>query len=443
MFKLYPLCKSLRNYTSLSKYSTGKQLKMNYHYFNRLSPTATEELYGPQEKPPPVNPTEIRTSISPSSAVELNTTSALTNYATEAAVPASMTGAVCQTNRMVQYLRDWSGSCVQIVPRHVATWCGRHKPLSTASYYEGVNIVATPHLINSTFFRLSSEELYGQLVMLSARSSLYGVFGRAVHALLVLNRFKEWPKGCLGGRRERECQKANLATLINHSICLNDSCVLVVSYICPGSELGANLNNCSELQTNISSPTYDHISNICSNVVKNVHYDITHNGTQGIVRVAAYFWLTNISLSMSEILQSFSVKFLWAEQDKIPFHRSGRPGYIVGKPVMAGRKVTHTVLTETGDEMEAIEVSEDPNLWLTVPKAMQDGSCDLKEYCVSKEIFESTFAHGNQTASSHVLPIHMTNPPPWPQRRKEQITSPWVKNVALLFEALLPQRWDR
>nr|CAD7575338.1 unnamed protein product [Timema californicum] len=38
-----------------------------------------------QEKPPPVHPTEIRTSISPSSAVELNTTSALANYATEAA----------------------------------------------------------------------------------------------------------------------------------------------------------------------------------------------------------------------------------------------------------------------------------------------------------------------------------------------------------------------
>nr|CAD7256782.1 unnamed protein product [Timema shepardi] len=36
------------------------------------------------EKPPPVHPTEVRTSISPSSAVELNTTSALANYSTEA-----------------------------------------------------------------------------------------------------------------------------------------------------------------------------------------------------------------------------------------------------------------------------------------------------------------------------------------------------------------------
>nr|CAD7409170.1 unnamed protein product [Timema cristinae] len=37
-----------------------------------------------QEKLPPVHPTEIRTSISPSSSVELNTTSVLANYATEA-----------------------------------------------------------------------------------------------------------------------------------------------------------------------------------------------------------------------------------------------------------------------------------------------------------------------------------------------------------------------
>nr|CAD7572613.1 unnamed protein product [Timema californicum] len=38
-----------------------------------------------KEKPPLVHPTEIRTSISPSLAIELNTTSALANYATEAA----------------------------------------------------------------------------------------------------------------------------------------------------------------------------------------------------------------------------------------------------------------------------------------------------------------------------------------------------------------------
>nr|CAD7569669.1 unnamed protein product [Timema californicum] len=44
---------------------------------------STSPYFREEEKPPPVHPTEIRTSISPSSAVELNTTSALANYATE------------------------------------------------------------------------------------------------------------------------------------------------------------------------------------------------------------------------------------------------------------------------------------------------------------------------------------------------------------------------
>nr|CAD7424824.1 unnamed protein product [Timema monikensis] len=50
-----------------------------YHY------TATHHLLPGIGKVVPVHPTEIRTSISPSSAVELNTTSALANYASEAA----------------------------------------------------------------------------------------------------------------------------------------------------------------------------------------------------------------------------------------------------------------------------------------------------------------------------------------------------------------------
>nr|CAD7589167.1 unnamed protein product [Timema genevievae] len=46
-----------------------------------LNHSSHSRTYG---KPPSVHPTKIRTSISPSSAVELNTTSALANYVTEA-----------------------------------------------------------------------------------------------------------------------------------------------------------------------------------------------------------------------------------------------------------------------------------------------------------------------------------------------------------------------
>nr|CAD7569700.1 unnamed protein product [Timema californicum] len=55
--------------------------------WQRLTNRFTREVsrqHGGVEKPPPVHPTEIRASISPSSVVELNMTGALANYATEA-----------------------------------------------------------------------------------------------------------------------------------------------------------------------------------------------------------------------------------------------------------------------------------------------------------------------------------------------------------------------
>nr|CAD7434677.1 unnamed protein product [Timema monikensis] len=70
-----------------SNSSSGKSSCSSYGD-NQGSPESSPPPLGEesilQEKPPPVHPTEIRTSISPSSAVELNTTSALANYATEA-----------------------------------------------------------------------------------------------------------------------------------------------------------------------------------------------------------------------------------------------------------------------------------------------------------------------------------------------------------------------
>nr|CAD7199485.1 unnamed protein product [Timema douglasi] len=65
----------------------------NEVWFDEIQAAVYDKL---QEKPSPVHPTEIRTLISPSSAVELNTTSALANYATEAGVSkVEFRGSVC------------------------------------------------------------------------------------------------------------------------------------------------------------------------------------------------------------------------------------------------------------------------------------------------------------------------------------------------------------
>ncbi|CAG2060281.1 unnamed protein product [Timema podura] len=71
-----------------------------------------------REKPPPVHPTEIRTSISPSSAVGLNTTSALANYATEAGSKAgkfsSITVSGCTDQQPVCVLKRRTNTTIDI-----------------------------------------------------------------------------------------------------------------------------------------------------------------------------------------------------------------------------------------------------------------------------------------------------------------------------------------
>ncbi|CAG2053053.1 unnamed protein product [Timema podura] len=62
-------------------------------------------------KTTPVHPTEIRTSISPSSAVELNTTSALANYATEAAPNSEGNRPSANSFQKVKTQRNYCLSC--------------------------------------------------------------------------------------------------------------------------------------------------------------------------------------------------------------------------------------------------------------------------------------------------------------------------------------------
>nr|CAD7199449.1 unnamed protein product [Timema douglasi] len=84
-------------------------------------------FYG--EKPPQVHPTEIRTSISPSSTVELNTISALANYATEAGESTELANIVglivsyvysdpTESERAINFARNY----ILTMGRMMSTW---------------------------------------------------------------------------------------------------------------------------------------------------------------------------------------------------------------------------------------------------------------------------------------------------------------------------------
>nr|CAD7198975.1 unnamed protein product [Timema douglasi] len=171
-----------------------------FKYVIRKSPTDFEDILqmfgtrigndwsGPRcllstmlEKPPPVHPTEIRTSISPSSAVEqLNTTNALANYATETEVfPTSSESyalqLVCElhsetftlcswTTRLVYRrrgegwrLKDTSRDTLETIGDHIKTKCPLspfHMPMETHLVWERSSFCVDPFIWEASWSRI-------------------------------------------------------------------------------------------------------------------------------------------------------------------------------------------------------------------------------------------------------------------------------------------------
>uniref|UniRef100_A0A5F5PLT0 Tectonic family member 3 n=1 Tax=Equus caballus TaxID=9796 RepID=A0A5F5PLT0_HORSE len=79
--------------------------------------------------------------------------------------------------------------------------------------------------------------------------------------------------------------------------------------------------------------------NTCQNVVSQVIYEIETNGTLGIQKVSVSFGQTNLTVEPGTALQQhFITRFRAFPQSTAAFltrPRSGNPGYIVGKPLLA------------------------------------------------------------------------------------------------------------
>ncbi|XP_069677109.1 tectonic-3-like [Periplaneta americana] len=150
--------------------------------------------------------------------------------------------------------------------------------------------------------------------------------------------------------------------------CPPDVCVTVSPKLC------TELSDCFEVQDDLD-PVYSTASGHCMNVLKHLHYVVQHNGTNGVLKISAHVVLVNVS-AHSQLMQTFSVAFHWVSDGAKPFHRSGNPGYIVGMPVMSGRKV---VQLEEEVTREAIELNDDPRHWLSIASAAEDGSCASKQ----------------------------------------------------------------
>ncbi|XP_034234568.1 tectonic-1 [Thrips palmi] len=260
-------------------------------------------------------------------------------------LPASRLTAACSVKNAVLYLLPWSSKCMRKAPD------GQHECDSVSSYihYQLQNIVRSPLLVNQT--ELPSETV---------------------------------------------------------ELCPENVCAPVTYFICSGSKVEEDYytNNCK----NISSKNvlFGLKNGVCFGVVKRLRLLFHHNGTDGILHIEAFMWLSNISLSDYSVTkplhQSFSVQFKWARLNKTvgtitknntlnsmvehaPFPRSGNPGYLIGQPVIAAFRVKQKLSANSSKDTskdsaklakhDTIDLSHDPKQWLTLPGSNMNGMCDV------------------------------------------------------------------
>ncbi|XP_021955735.2 tectonic-3-like [Folsomia candida] len=165
--------------------------------------------------------------------------------------------------------------------------------------------------------------------------------------------------------------------------------------VCNGQLCTTELN--PDEHSEFPKPIYNPGKRVCQNVLIGLNVTF-YFGLEGISDIQASAQLQDLQISDKQLTQEFRSNFLWNAElnnteatpdsassngpDRNFWPRSGNPGYIVGKPVIMGKKVTivkekmkpsgnFTTQTpsledEENKEVEMVKVSKDPAKWMTI-----------------------------------------------------------------------------
>ncbi|XP_076058780.1 tectonic-1-like [Oratosquilla oratoria] len=320
---------------------------------------------------------------------------------------------VCEAFAPLEYLYDVSTECVQLV-YNLEEQCSRNTQLNSR-FYTDLLVVADPHNlykpeVTSTE---SSKTTESSTLPTEMKSSSIEPSKAAANTTLApsSNSTEESTpvpvseKNSTFNPKEEENINANETdsqpsankleishTIKNISSSLKDQIlgkynsqnpinpnqvITVNSMLCFQSESMKEIN-CQNMT--IPQPLF--VNGECQNVVSSVEYKIFHNGTKGIKHIQALVYLRNVSqeteMPFVAVKQKFKVHYIWASETlEDIFYRSGRPGYVVGKPLLMGKRVVNVTDVDE-DGKEAILLSRNPQDWLTILSAGTGSTCQRR-----------------------------------------------------------------
>ncbi|XP_027219916.2 tectonic-3 [Penaeus vannamei] len=300
-------------------------------------------------------------------------------------IPDSVVGSECETETGIRFLQDIQSSCYRVF-HYLPEDCQMNQKLN-ALHYLSFYVIADPsNLYQNTSLDNSTEATTDiPITTESPReetttdSSATSDPAETISPLEIESTTTGSPNNHLEETNISEGKKAALMDVSSmDGLIMLEELVVDQMQLLPVNVSLCHWENAKEMcinvaLTDIPQPLYR--NGICQNVVSNIFYQFTHNGTEGLSKVHAKVHLTNISDQTTQASQIFETKHTWASSEElIIFERSGRPGYVYGKPLILGKHVEN--VTEEGDLKEAIILDTDPENWLTVLSPGPEGACN-------------------------------------------------------------------
>ena len=212
--------------------------------------------------------------------------------------------------------------------------------------------------------------------------------------------------------------QVNQTELLSEKVkhCPGSICVPATYYVCSHSVPQQKyLSSCKNATH--SRILFGLKSGVCYGVMRRLKLLFYHKGTEGLDHVEAFMWLSNISQSNYPLhvplYLEHTVDFKWAVLNTsaqenlinktnfngqnltsriahIPFMRSGNPGYLVGRPVISGFRVTNKINSNgsrgmfeetesSSTKQDVIQLSHDPKQWMSLPGSNFEGMCDWSD----------------------------------------------------------------
>ncbi|XP_045175670.2 tectonic-3-like isoform X2 [Mercenaria mercenaria] len=288
-------------------------------------------------------------------------------------LPAPSVSNQCNDQNTIGYLNEINTECTRTLTTLDSNTCTTTAALSASSYYQNFRVVKTSglfgYVVNGTFIGISTTTQPPPTTTPGTNPPTTPASNTTDNSTTVAattSTTTSTTPAPTTTALPTTVDPSLIQTLYNNPYTLEIN-TTALPHLCV--QTNGSLDDCTF--ANVPDATFN--AGTCSNVVQEVRYFITTDGTNGIAEMGVQFVFRNITAADNTYAQRFSVSYNSLTDSNETFARSGNPGYLIGKPLLYG--TLNVTTSPTNVETQEIIIATEPSLGLTVVRSSATGFC--------------------------------------------------------------------